>query len=189
VVHTRSVENQDLTFLVSGKLWRNSLVMQDEESGSLWSHITGECLEGKFMGSTLEQVPSIQTTWSQWQSAHPATRVLKKSEEIQSSQYQKYFDDPDRMGIFRAFWLEDQMPGKNLIHGITLGPHALAITEKALLSGQGLEYELGDVTLLVSRGEDGGVRAVRADDGQAVLVRAAYWFAWSAFYPNTEILD
>jgi len=189
VVHVRKIENNTLTFIVSGKLWRNSLVMQDKETNSLWSHITGLCLEGKFEGTVLEQIPSVQTTWAQWQAMHPNSRVLKKSEEIKSSQYQKYFDDPERNGLFRTFWLEDRLPGKSLVYGITSGAHALAVTDAGFESGTSLKHELGGIKLIITKEEDGGVRAVREDGGQAVLVREAFWFAWSSFFPNTEVLE
>lgn len=188
-MHIRKIEDRTLTFIVSGKLWRNSLVMQDKETNSLWSHITGVCLEGELEGKVLEQIPSVQTNYSQWTDSHPESRVLKKSEEIQSSQYQKYFDDPERTGLFRTFWLEDRLPGKSLVYGITLGPHALAVADEALKTGAPLTQELGGIKLVISRDADGGVRAVRDEDGEEVIVREAYWFAWSSFFPNTEVLD
>lgn len=188
-MHIRKIENRTLTFIVSGKLWRNSLVMQDKETNSLWSHITGECLEGELLGVVLEQIPSVQTTWAQWQAAHPGSRVLKKSEEIKSSHYQKYFDDPERTGLFRTFWLEDRLPGKSIVFGITMGPHSLAVADEAIKPGTPLTREIGGVEIIINRDEDGGVRAVRSEDGQEVLVREAFWFAWSSFFPNTEVLD
>lgn len=188
-MHIRKIENQTFTFIVSGKLWRNSLVMQDLETSSLWSHITGLCLDGKLEGTTLEQIPSVQTTWAKWQAAHPQTRVLKKSEEVQSSQYQKYFDDPDKTGLFRTFWLEDRLPGKSLVLGITLGSYSLAIADEFLKAGTPIVHELGGTRLIISRDDDGGVRAFQEDDEQEVLVREAFWFAWSSFFPNTEVLD
>ena len=163
--------------------------MQDKESNSLWSHITGICLEGEHKGAELEQMPSVQTTWAKWSADHPNSRVLKKSEEIKSSQYQSYFDDPDKTGLFRTFWLEDRLPGKSIVHGITFGPHALAVTDGAVKTGTDLNYDLGEVKLVISRGADGGVRAVRADDDQEIQVLESFWFAWSAFYPNTAVLD
>ncbi len=189
MVHVRKIEEQTFTFIVSGKLWRNSLVMQDKETGSLWSHITGICLEGEHKGAALQQMPAVQTTWAQWQTDHPETRVLKKSEEIKSSRYQGYFDDPEKTGLFRTFWLEDRMPGKAIVHGITLGPHALAVTDDALKTGEKLSHDLGGIKVIITRDADGGVRAVRADNDSEIQVLDAYWFAWSAFYPNTAVLD
>jgi len=189
VVHVRQLEDTTLTFIVSGKLWRNSLIMMDKETGSLWSHITGECMEGEYLDRTLTQIPSVQTTWSEWVTAHPGTRVLKKSEEILSSKYERYFADPERTGLFRTMWLQDRMPGKALIHGLTIGPHALAVADSVLTVDQPVTTELAEIQLKVVREPDGGVSATRADTGEAVLVRTAFWFAWSSFYPNTEVLD
>jgi hypothetical protein len=189
VVHVRQIEDKTLTFIVSGKLWRNSLVMQDKETGSLWSHVTGECLEGEYEGMQLEMVPVVQTTWAQWSADHPETRVLKKSEEIKSSPYESYFNDPERTGLFRTTWLQDRLPGKTLIHGVKLGVHSLAVTDTLLSAGEPVKGMLGEVEVELSRQEDGGITAHRTDSGSALIVRTAYWFAWSTYFPNTAVLD
>ena len=58
-------------------LWRNSLVMMDEETGSLWSHVVGEALQGPLKGKVLKTVPVVQTSWAAWIKQHPDTKVLK----------------------------------------------------------------------------------------------------------------
>ena len=233
MVHARQVGDQTLTFIVSGKLWRNSLVMQDEQTGSLWSHITGEALDGQLQGRHLEQLPSVQTTWSEWLREHPDSDVLRKEVAIRSSHYASYFEDPERTGMFRSEWLRERLPGKSKVHGLTHGPFALAVTDERLSFGEVVNSVLADEPLVVYRTADGGVRAFVARAGDTVLrfrraegagesgairdeqtesvwdlttgvcregelagsaleellVRTAYWFAWSSFYPNTEVLD
>ena len=188
-MHARQVGDRTLSFIVSGKLWRNSLIMQDRETGSLWSHITGECLDGELVGTVLEQVPMVQTTWGEWKKAHPETRVLKKSEEITSSRYESYFSDPERNGLFRTAWLMDRMPGKTKIHGVTLGPHAVAVADEALVVGKPVEHDLGEVKVRIGRDADGGVRAVRLDTGEGLQAHTAFWFAWSSYFPRTAVID
>jgi len=188
VVHAREVDGKTLTLLVSGKLWRNSLVMEDEETGTLWSHITGEALEGELAGTRLEIVPGVHTTWAEWQAGHPGTQVLKKSEEIKASRYERYFDDPDRTGLFRANWLQDRLPGKTLVYGLRSGPHSVAVVAELLAGGEAVAVDLAGDTVTMQQGEDGGVRAWRAD-GSAVDVLDVFWFAWSSFYPNTAVVD
>ncbi len=188
-MHARQVDDRTLSFIVSGKLWRNSLIMQDKETGSLWSHVTGECLEGEYEGKQLKMIPVVQTTWREWVQDHPETRVLKKSEEIKSSQYEKYFDDPERNGLFQVVWLQDRLPGKSLVHGLLLGPHSLAVTDEALVVGKPVAAEMGGVAVSVTRNSDGGVRAVREDTGEELIVRTAFWFAWSTYFPRTEVVD
>jgi len=230
VVHARSVKEQTLTLIVSGKLWRNSMIMQDEESKTLWSHITGAAMEGPLLGHQLATIPSVQTTWQAWSARHPETKVLKKSREIRSSRYQSYFDDEEKAGMFRAMWLQERMPGKTKIHGMTSGPHALAVTDERLAVGAVVNSMVGEEAVVLVRSADGGVRAwTRRHEGvllqfqrdgeagpvtdrgtgsawdleQGICtsgthggtrleerpVLLAYWFAWSGFYPNTEVVD
>jgi hypothetical protein len=206
------------------------MIMQDEETGSLWSHVTGEAMEGRMKGVQLNLVPSVQTTWGRWVDEHPDTKVLLKDEAIKSSRYERYFEDPDRIGIFRTEYLMDRMPGKDLVHGITRGPHALAISDFRLGPGQLFNVEVGDDPVVVIRTADAGVRAYVSRtkekslhfsrtgvpttiqdrgtgsiwdlekglciDGELkgtvleeIVVRGAFWFAWSSFFPNTEVLD
>jgi len=187
VVYAREVDGKVLTLIVSGKLWRNSMVMMDEESGSLWSHVNGRCLEGSYEGRELAHLPSVQTTWADWRRAHPATRVLKKSEEILSSRYERYFADQDRAGMFRTIWLQDRMPAKALVHGLVDGPHAVAVRDEVLKPGDEITVDLAGNEVRVARAVDGGVRAFAGDGGE-LLVRTSFWFAWSTFYPNTAVV-
>lgn len=229
-MHIRATGDFTLTFIVSGKLWRNSLIMQDKETGTLWSHITGEALDGDLKGEKLRMLPSVQTTWERWVGAHPTTEVLKKEQEVKGSRYQRYFNDPRRAGIFRSRWLRERLPAKTLVLGVNIGPDAVAVVEKKLSLGSFLSIPLGDVKVLIVRTSDGGERAYIARIGERDLVfpkdgsklevqdettrslwdltmgksiagelrgkaleetvvRRAFWFAWSSFFPNTDVID
>ncbi len=188
MVYARTHGDATLTFIVSGKLWRNSMIMQDEETGTLWSHVTGEALDGALAGARLEMIPSVQTTWSEWVAAHPDTRVLRKSEEIRASRYEAYFTDEERVGLFNAEWLQGRLPAKALVHGIVDGPHALAVADAAL-GDDDLMVDLGGASVRVRRDAGGGVRAFETEGGAELVVRTAFWFAWSGFYPRTQVVD
>ena len=193
MVYARKLGGKTYTFQVSGKLWRNSLIMQDRETGSSWSHVTGRAIDGKTKGAQLEKLEAVETTWELWYAAHPRTAVLEKSEEVRESHYQEYFDDPKRRGLFRAQWLTEKMSGKTLVYGAAVGPHAVAVTDSALASGSSVQVDLGGTPVVVSRAADGGVRAfIAGADGQeleSVAVTPIYWFAWSNFYPNTKVIE
>jgi hypothetical protein len=190
VVHDRRVDDKTLTFIVSGKLWRNSMIMQDRETGTLWSHVTGEALHGELTGRHLKILPSTQSSWIKWKSKHPETLVLAKDEEISASHYANYFDDPDRTGIFRSVWLKDRLPGKELVHGLQMGDESLAVTDARLRRAGSLDLELGGKVIHLEVSSDGGARAFLKDDTAAEWpLRTAYWFAWSSFFPLTEVLD
>jgi hypothetical protein len=160
-VYVRKIEDKKLTFIVSGMLWRNSLIMQDTQTGSYWSHITGEALLGDLKGKRLPFIPVVQTSWMQWKTDHPETYLLKKSKAVTGSAYENYFKDQDRAGLFRTNWLMGRLPAKEIVHGITNGPHALAIVKKNLKSGKPLRTTVGETDILVIRTEDGGVKAYK----------------------------
>lgn len=124
---------------------------------------------GKLEGERLSTLPAVQTTWSEWVNNHPGSKVLKKDKEIRSSHYEEYFKDPDRTGLFPTKWLKESLPGKTLIHGTTLGPHALAVPDDKLLPGEFLQSKLGEEYVVVVRALDGGVRAFLAKAGEKGL--------------------
>ncbi len=171
MVYARTLGGKTYTFQVSGKLWRNSFIMQDRETGSSWSHVTGRAIDGKAKGAQLEKLEAVETTWKLWYAAHPDTTLLEKSEEVRASHYQEYFDDPQRMGLFRAQWLTEKMPGKTLVYGAAVGPHAVAVTDAAVAGGKPVQVDLGGTPVVLSRAADGGVRAfiARADGHDLVL--------------------
>ena len=144
-------------------------------------------------GRAVGKLEAVETTWELWYAAHPNTAVLEKSEEVLASHYQDYFDDPKRLGMFRAQWLTEKMSGKTLVYGAAVGPHAVAVTDAALAGGAPVQVDLGGTPVVVSRATDGGVRAfIAGADGQeleALAVTPIYWFAWSNFYPNTKVIE
>ncbi len=88
-MYARTVKGRTLTFAVSGKLWKRSLVMSDKETGTLWSHILGEAKRGPLKGAELESIPSAMTNWKSWRAKHPKTTVVLLSRT--SRQFQTNF--------------------------------------------------------------------------------------------------
>ncbi len=115
------MEGEATTFGVSGKLWKDALIMYDRSSRSLWSQVTGKCVKGEYSESELTVYPSVQTTWGEWKKAHPGTEVLfKESGTEESSRYASYFDNPDKMGIFGSKSSDSRLAGKEIVLGLRL---------------------------------------------------------------------
>jgi hypothetical protein len=53
--------------------------MYDEETGSWWSQLFGEAVQGEMEGEKLDKLPSTMTTWAKWKAMHPDTTVYVKS--------------------------------------------------------------------------------------------------------------
>lgn len=76
VVAERTVRGEPTTFGVSGRLWRNNLVLYDERTRSYWSQLLAAAIRGPATGERLSLLPSSFTTWGDWRTDHPDGRVL-----------------------------------------------------------------------------------------------------------------
>jgi hypothetical protein len=76
VVFERTVDGRELTFGVSGMLYRDNLVMYDHQTNTLWSQLLGQSLRGAMRRQRLTVVPSLLTTWGEWKRLYPETQVL-----------------------------------------------------------------------------------------------------------------
>lgn len=94
-MYDRTAKGQTLTFAVSGKLWKRSLVMIDTQTGTLWSHILGEAKRGKLKGTELAAIPSVITDWKSWRSKHPKTTVVMLRRTSRKFQ-RDFYRDPRR---------------------------------------------------------------------------------------------
>jgi hypothetical protein len=135
VVYTRTVEDRELNFGVSGKLYKDALVMFDRETNSLWTQVDGSVLRGEMEGRQLDKVPALQTTWKQWKKLHPDTLVLKKARREKAereSVYADYHANPGMMGINDAQNPDSRLPGKSLVVTVRDGTDALAVPVQKL---------------------------------------------------------
>ena len=76
-MYSRKVDGKTLIFGHEGILYRESFVMYDRGTESLWVHTTGECVKGKLKGKQLTFIQSVVTQWSDWKTRHPTTTVLE----------------------------------------------------------------------------------------------------------------
>jgi len=129
-------QGEPITLGVSGRLWKDSLVMYDRETGSLWSHVTGGAIHGPLKGQGLKPYPASQTTWKQWKRLHPNTVVLSKQTvfriEGTHNAYQGYVDDPERLGILGTRNPDTVLPGKEFVLGLTMGNTRVAYPYREL---------------------------------------------------------
>lgn len=130
VAWDRGVGDRELSFIVSGRLYRNDLVMKDEQTGSLWPQIPGRALHGELAGAQLERVASWQTTWGQFRARHSAPIVLSRPKTNVAIQYESrshpsYPDRPET--LFEPEHEDERLARKDRVFGVARGDDALAI--------------------------------------------------------------
>ena len=209
MVYASEVGGKKLTFQVSGKLWNRSLVMRDLETGSLWSHILGECMEGELMGKKLELIPSVMTTWGRWLAGHPQTSVLDL--------------EPTAERFGKGFYRDR----REFVYGVKVGGTAKAYSFAFLETHPVIQEELGGAPVLLTYDAASTSTAIFAagdlrfksalEDGRLVEVASGSTFdpasgigisgsleglqleqlggivsyrkAWLTFYPDSSVAD
>jgi uncharacterized protein DUF3179 len=168
-VYAREVEGRTLTFGVSGKLVRNSLVMFDRQTGSLWSHLTGESISGPLHGKHLRQLNSAQTTWGLWLKEHPNTVLLQADRSDVQDPYQAYYSGGDT-GIISIKRSDNRLPPKQRVLGIRLGGEVKAYDFKALARDKVVNDHVGGTPLVIvfDGGSESGA-VYRSDPGGTLL--------------------
>ncbi len=166
------VDGQAYTFGVSGKLWRNGLVMYDRQTETLWSGVTGSALQGPLQGKQLEILAALpKVRWKDWVAAYPKSQVLTAHglQHVEEDGYADYHLGP-MTGLFRPEHENDRLPPKALVLAIRLGKHARAYPLSVFQQSQIVTDTVAGKPLLVYRDPDSEASAIyeRTVEGQAL---------------------
>ena len=98
--------------------------MYDHQTRSLWSHITGEAIQGPLKGKRLKPLAAMpQIAWKAWHLNYPKTRVLSvptrggMRENRRQDVYADYHASP-RAGVSGMEYTDDRLPNKSLVIGV-----------------------------------------------------------------------
>lgn len=122
------IDGREHTFGVSGKLWRNGLVMYDHQTETLWSGVTGAALKGKLKGKQLEILAAQpKVRWDRWKATYPDSKVLTLYgfQDLDEDNYADYHMGP-MTGIVPVKHRDDRLHPKALVIAIRVGEAARA---------------------------------------------------------------
>lgn len=78
-VYSRQIDGRTLTLVPSGWTYKNTFVLYDRETGTLWypykKGLMG--IQGEYFKRWLPEIPSDDTRWRKWVKKHPETKILK----------------------------------------------------------------------------------------------------------------
>jgi hypothetical protein len=166
-VYSREIDGREFTFGVSGKLIRNVLVMYDRQTGSLWSQLLGESVQGELQGTRLEFLPSWMTTWEDWKEQHPETLALRKGFGGSRDPYSSYYTS-SQTGVIGELNRDDRLYVKEFVIGVEVDGKAAAFPFSALNSEPVLDFDLAEMPLVIVFSSSTGTGVVfdRRVDGQ-----------------------
>ena len=80
-MYSREIDGQILTLSASGWTYRETFVLFDYETESMWYHLPGEdgltCISGAYADRKLPELRSVATRWDRWKADFPDSKILK----------------------------------------------------------------------------------------------------------------
>lgn len=181
-----------LDFGVSGLLYNSDVLFYDRQTQSLWSQIDRQAITGHYQGTRLQQLPLELTTWGQWRLRAPDTLVLSKDQgfarDYRDSPYAGY-EESKRLFFRVAASIPQDYHTKERVLGIARGDQALALPFVELREQGRAEFEVTFAGAQYRVQWDAARETARLIhlDGTPAVHTIAFWFAWFAFHPATEV--
>jgi len=184
------VSGDKLQFGVSGLLYNSDVLLYDRESHSLWSQILGQGVTGEYKGTSLQPIPVEHTTWKRWRTNYPGTKVLSFSTGF-SRDYGRdpYAGYSKTSGTFFPVRFQPKnMHPKELVLAIELGGESKAYPLIELAKSEtDIDDRIGDVPVTITYFPEHNSAIMTDEQGEQLPATTLFWFAWSAFHPDTEI--
>lgn len=155
------VDGRQLHFKLSG-INNQNFIMRDEETGSWWQQVSGECILGPLKGKRLRQVVHDELTFGLWKREDARGRVLRPEESVAAAGRYAPADWDARMDRVPTVTpnTDERLPPRALVVGLEAGGKSKAYPLDALQRQSPVVDEVGGVPLIVVVGEDG--KSVRA---------------------------
>ena len=119
-VFERIINDQEVEFGTSGKLYNSNLLMYDRLTESYWSQALGLAVKGELSGYRLNLIPFDVITWGDWKKLHPDTLVLTTDtghiRSYATDPYGNYYTEPRIM--FPVEHSDDRLYPKEIIIGL-----------------------------------------------------------------------
>ncbi len=128
------------------------MVMNDKETGSIWTHIGGEAVDGPMKGAKMEIIPMQQLSWEKWLELHPDTLVLSDDTPYKDFYSKNGLGNPGLGPEFVAsivYW-DTRLPDNQVVLGVNAGDVFRAYPVHLVASDGGvLNDELGGVSIVL----------------------------------------
>ncbi|MBI3458128.1 MAG: DUF3179 domain-containing protein [Candidatus Rokubacteria bacterium] len=180
-----------VVFGVSGLLYNSDVLLYDQETESLWSQLKMEAVTGPRLGERLEWLPVQHMSWAAWRDAHPDTEALSLNtgyrREYDRDPYAGYAAIPALM--FSVRHQDGRLPSKAWVAGVLINGEAKAYPLTRLPPDVVVEDTVGGQVIRVRY--EAEADSVEITDAARNLIPyvEAYWFAWAAFYPETQLYE
>jgi hypothetical protein len=154
----RGPDGTTYTFGTSGMLYRSNKLMYDRPTRTLWNHLTGEPVLGPLAdsGFRLTVLPVVLTTWNDWKTMHPDSRVLSfntgfERQYVAGEPYGDYYVSGDTM--FPVWQRAGELAAKEHIFALYLDDEPKAYPIEILVEEGIVNDRVGSTDVLLLAGD------------------------------------
>lgn len=167
IAYKSKYKNRLFNLGTSGFLYQSNKLMYDSRTQSLWSTIDGEPVVGPLVnqGIKLDVLPMVTTTWEEWLSLHPETKVLTLNtgydrDYSEGAAYKEYYAHDDLM--FPVKERNNKLRNKSEVFIVRIdenrtNPTAFSVDK--LISEEYLQHKLKDKNIILIATKNGNIRA------------------------------
>ena len=135
----------------------------------------------------------LQQLWGEWMEKYPETLVLSKEtghrRDYSAYPYGTYEEDEEL--YFKVGNSDARLHPKAVVYGVLIDDNAKAFVqdylEDAVFENGTSNFQVGDTWISVTRGAADEYTFVNLATGEEIVPIRGFWFAWAAFYPDTEL--
>jgi hypothetical protein len=188
-------ETRATGFGVSGLLFNSDVLLYDRATQSLWSQILSKAISGPLKGRVLPSVPLSHTSWVDWRRRHPGTQVLSTVTGYERDYGRDPYAGYDRVPrlIFDVQHRDGRHPLKEWVLGLRINGTAKAypfsVLERVVDRAGTLQDKVGGHRLTIRYDRVHRTAEAVDEQGRPLAGILAFWFAWVAFHPETEVLS
>jgi hypothetical protein len=188
-VYSRNIKERELTFGVSGLLYKSNVLLYDHQTESLWSQIKGKAVTGRMTGTPLEVLPSTFTTWKKWKKRFPETEVLSTDtgydRDYSKDPYESYYKR--KKGLFSFFTPGPGEEEKQLVAGVRIDSTVKAYPLDVLRKKKKIADRLGDREITLTFDPETDVLTIQDTHGKDIPYMIVYWFVWKSIHSDSDL--
>jgi hypothetical protein len=153
-VWERTVDGRALNFHLSG-INNQNFIMRDEETGSWWQQVTGECIAGPLKGRVLNPVTHDEIAFAVWKYEQPAGKVLKPDERVASKYASADWEEKiQKAPVVTPSSADDPLAPRALVIGVEISGEAKAYPLTKLQQLAPVFDRLGGVPVVILMNDD-----------------------------------
>ncbi|MFQ5493221.1 MAG: DUF3179 domain-containing (seleno)protein [Candidatus Dojkabacteria bacterium] len=188
-VYLREYNNEIMQFGYSGMLYKNSGLLFDTKTESLWSPFSGDAIVGDLSGASLTKLPSTIMGYEAAKLNYPNADFLSYDTGFRQNytrdSYEGYAVSEEP--VIPVQNKSADFDPKELIVGFTYKNKQYA-TAKAILDSEKVVSKLDDGKRLVIKIHNSQVQLKIDHKVSDIPIEQAYWYVWYDYYPDTRII-